>query len=737
MTSPLVSCIMPTYNRREFIPRALHYFLRQDYAPKELIIVDDGTDPIGDLLPPDDRLRYLRLPEKISIGAKRNRACEAARGDIILHWDDDDWHAPRRIAYQVEALQGNHADVCGLNQLLFFDAAHDLAWRYRYPAGQRAWLSGSSLAYTKTFWAAHRFAAVDVGEDTRFVWSDARAKLIALPDPTIHVGLIHAHNVSPKRTRGSYWQAIEVREIERVLGEDLAHYRSAPAATPAPPPVSTAPLRNVFACLVHEQPECVHDLVRNLHTLDPTSTIVLYNGGHDGDLLKSPFPYEHYHATCVPQPRPLRWGYLHDFALACMRLAAQQGDFDTLTIVDSDQLLTRPGYSAYLAPALAQRPDIGLLGNSPQVQPRTTRIGPAQAAWKEVELWRPFLKRFPNGEQKFVHWSFWPSTVFTAAAARELVKLFDTDTQLQDLLTRSHIWATEEVILPTLVALLGFTVARNPCSDELVKYRQTYSRPQLDRAWQRPEVFWIHPVPRQFDHPLRRQVRERFTPAPTPAHTGVPMTVSAPNGTSRFVLTLPILQRMKQIEGWLEEDEADVLLAAATRAVSDLPTPHTLVEVGSYCGRSTVVLGSVARALDPAARLHAIDPHDGRVGAADRSVVVTAPSLDKFKRNIAAANLESTVEVVQQLSYEVDWHAPISLLFIDGLHDYANVARDFQHFAAHVVAGGYVAFHDYADYYPGVKALVNEVLAAGEYDLIGGARTLIVLQKRASSAAQS
>jgi glycosyltransferase involved in cell wall biosynthesis len=225
MTSSLVSCIMPTYNRREFIPRAIQYFLRQDYAPKELIIVDDGTDPIGDLVPQDDRIRYFRLNEKISVGAKRNRACEAARGDLIAHWDDDDWHAPQRLRYQIESLQREHADVCGLNRLLFYDAINDRAWRYVYPAQRRFWLSGSSLLYTRSFWAAHRFADLNVGEDARFVWSGARAHMIALPDHTFHIGVIHAHNVSPKRTNSAYWQAIDLAEIERIMGDDLSQLR--------------------------------------------------------------------------------------------------------------------------------------------------------------------------------------------------------------------------------------------------------------------------------------------------------------------------------------------------------------------------------------------------------------------------------------------------------------------------------------------------------------------------------
>ncbi|MEO6719299.1 MAG: glycosyltransferase [Ferruginibacter sp.] len=58
MQQPLVSCIMPTYNRRKFIPHAIRYFLRQDYEHKQLIIVDDGTDKIEELVPGSTSIRY-------------------------------------------------------------------------------------------------------------------------------------------------------------------------------------------------------------------------------------------------------------------------------------------------------------------------------------------------------------------------------------------------------------------------------------------------------------------------------------------------------------------------------------------------------------------------------------------------------------------------------------------------------------------------------------------------------
>src|SRR5688572_11335406 len=83
---PLVSCIMPTANRRAFVARAIGYFLRQDYPNSELFILDDGTDGVADLVPEDPRVRYERIAPGRTLGAQRNACDEASRGDMILHW---------------------------------------------------------------------------------------------------------------------------------------------------------------------------------------------------------------------------------------------------------------------------------------------------------------------------------------------------------------------------------------------------------------------------------------------------------------------------------------------------------------------------------------------------------------------------------------------------------------------------------------------------------------------------
>lgn len=230
---------MPTADRRRFVARAVEYFLRQDYENKELIVVDDGAEEVVDLMPVEERVSYFRLDKKLTVGAKRNFACERARGEIVAHWDDDDWHAPHRLSYQVEQLLGAGADVCGISELLFYDVRDGRAWRYDYPASQKLWLAGSSLCYRRAFWERNRFREINVGEDARFVWESRGARLQALGDPTFHVGIIHGANVSPKRTGGSYWKPWPAEKARGLLGDDCAFYdelsaRNSAGSTPTP-----------------------------------------------------------------------------------------------------------------------------------------------------------------------------------------------------------------------------------------------------------------------------------------------------------------------------------------------------------------------------------------------------------------------------------------------------------------------------------------------------------------------
>ena len=103
---PFVSVCTPTFNRRPFIAAMLQCFNHQTY-PKdrmEWIIIDDGTDPVEDLVSQHPCVQYYRLGEKISLGKKRNLMHEKARGDIIVYMDDDDYYPPERVSHAVDTL---------------------------------------------------------------------------------------------------------------------------------------------------------------------------------------------------------------------------------------------------------------------------------------------------------------------------------------------------------------------------------------------------------------------------------------------------------------------------------------------------------------------------------------------------------------------------------------------------------------------------------------------------------
>ena len=511
------------------------------------------------------------------------------------------------------------------------------------------------------------------------------------------------------------------------------------AAAPEVRDARAAPaLRNVYACLVHESQECVVDLVRNLRRLDPESHVLLYNGGGDARLLEPRSCFEKLGALVHPDPQPVDMRTLHEFALRSMRHANESLSFDVLTIVDSDQLGLRPGWSSLLSQHLAGKTRVGLLGggvrgSAPERQPKTTRVTPAIGAWQELPLWRPLLARFPGGEAQFPRWAAWPGMVFTAEACHALVRWFDQDAELRRIVSESRMWAKEQIVFPTLTALLGLRVLPNPTSQEYIKYQVTYDPNEAQAALANERAYWMHPVARRYDDATRRVVRDRFDQyrAPNARSTAVvgPRISLGSKAGVNDELRQPILREMRSIDGWLTPSEADLLLSATHRALNDCPHVGALVEVGSYCGRATTVIGSVVRAVRSTARVWAIDPHDGFVGAHDRGLERVEPTLGRLRANIEAARLSPFVEIVQGKAQDVPWAEPLCFLLVDGLHDYPNVLKDFSHFEPHLVDGALAAFHDYTEYFPGVPAFVDELCASGRYEAVGRARSLIVLRK--------
>jgi glycosyltransferase involved in cell wall biosynthesis len=212
------TCIMPTCDRRAFVPRAVRLFLAQDLPDLELVILDDGADPVADCVPSHPRIRYLRAPRRMTVGAKRNALCREASGAVILHWDDDDWYPPWRARAQCEALQARAADLCGSSIVYYREPATGRAWRFEAPADQGV-LAGNTLAYRRDFWERTPFLDVSVCEDVHFQRHVRRERVVDLADPRLCVATLHRGNVSPKRVGGSAWHPHPPEALAALTGE--------------------------------------------------------------------------------------------------------------------------------------------------------------------------------------------------------------------------------------------------------------------------------------------------------------------------------------------------------------------------------------------------------------------------------------------------------------------------------------------------------------------------------------
>jgi glycosyltransferase involved in cell wall biosynthesis len=215
---------MPTRNRRRFVGQAIWYFLRQDYPLRELIVLDDGDDEIDDLIPKDERIRYVRLEHRLSLGAKRNLGCQMSRGSLIAHWDDDDWMSAERLSIQVAQLVESDADACGARDLLHYKLDAGQAWLYRYPNNARPWLAGNTLLYRRSAWVENPFPDINVGEDNAFVWQLSPDRLHAVSDSSFYIALVHSGNTSAKNLADPRWERRPLDEITRLLAPDRDFY---------------------------------------------------------------------------------------------------------------------------------------------------------------------------------------------------------------------------------------------------------------------------------------------------------------------------------------------------------------------------------------------------------------------------------------------------------------------------------------------------------------------------------
>ncbi|MFZ9696252.1 MAG: class I SAM-dependent methyltransferase [Ilumatobacteraceae bacterium] len=195
--------------------------------------------------------------------------------------------------------------------------------------------------------------------------------------------------------------------------------------------------------------------------------------------------------------------------------------------------------------------------------------------------------------------------------------------------------------------------------------------------------------------------------------------------------------------GFMPPDEGDALHDAACSLHGDV-SRAPMLEVGSWCGRSTVWLGAAARRLGTV--LFAVDHHRGSEENQpgwewhDPTLVDTATgridTLPFFRATIAAAGLEDVVVGVVGESPVVAslWNTPLGFLFIDGGHGVEPARADYANWTPHVMAGGLLAIHDvFPDPIDGGRPPYEDIylpaLASGRFEEVSATGSLRILRR--------
>ncbi len=200
MQNKLVSCVMPTRGREEIGKKAIYYFLAQTYPNKELVILDDLEESTFDKGPNLSWITYAVSTSQL-IPNKRNTVNAIAKGEIICHFDSDDWSDPRRLESQMHLMQETDKEVIGFHSMLMADEKEGLGFRFNGPKPLDRYCLGTSLLYTKTFWQKHPFdESKAIASDVAFIDAAYSAKELATADAgSLMVARIHEGNTSKKR----------------------------------------------------------------------------------------------------------------------------------------------------------------------------------------------------------------------------------------------------------------------------------------------------------------------------------------------------------------------------------------------------------------------------------------------------------------------------------------------------------------------------------------------------------
>lgn len=248
--------------------------------------------------------------------------------------------------------------------------------------------------------------------------------------------------------------------------------------------------RLVYAVLAHHERAALSELVWLLKRLEPSCSILGYNGGGDAGL------FDGLPADVVDGP-PLKWGRLHPFHLSVMRhLMASGQDYDALVTLDSDMMPTRAGHGVWLSKLLDDRVYMATLYGPSTEWPQWTWGRRLRYQW---QLWADLFQT----PQPYRCYN--PGQTFRKAAVEHIVR-WPLWTEFDERVSRSPILATEEFVFPTILTRAFGQQLQDPATHSGC-LMGLHNDDDVAHLLTHPDVHFVHKVRYDMDASDRRLIR--------------------------------------------------------------------------------------------------------------------------------------------------------------------------------------------------------------------------------------
>jgi len=197
---PFVSVCTPTFNRRPFINAMISCFNNQDYPQDrmEWIIIDDGTDPVEDMIASHPRVKYFKYETKMTLGKKRNLLHEKSRGEILVYMDDDDYYPPQRVSHAVEMLVSHPEALCAGSSEIYIYFKHIAQMKRFGPYGPNHATAGT-FAFKRKLLKNNRYNDDACLAEERAFLKDYTVPFVQLNPMKVILVFSHEHNTFDKR----------------------------------------------------------------------------------------------------------------------------------------------------------------------------------------------------------------------------------------------------------------------------------------------------------------------------------------------------------------------------------------------------------------------------------------------------------------------------------------------------------------------------------------------------------